>query len=149
MKKTLDAVSSLLSSVFYDIIKVEERFFKNSKFKDVSMKEVRIIETIGLSSRKSMSVIAKKISITVGTLTVSINNLEKKGYVKRQKCTQDKRVVTIQLTEKGKALFKTHQKFREKIMKEVILQLSKQEAEIFNGALNRVSKILNEQYVNV
>lgn len=143
MKKTLDAVNSLLSSVFYDVIKLEEKFLKKSKFKDISIKEVRTIESIGLNGIKSMSAIAKKLRITVGTLTVSINNLLKKGYVIKEKSVQDKRVVTIRLTEKGKALFKAHQKFREKIMKEVILDLTKQEAEIFNGALNRVSIILN------
>ncbi|MDE6357070.1 MAG: transcriptional regulator [Eubacteriales bacterium] len=104
---------------------------------------MRTIESIGLNGIKSMSIIAKKLSITVGTLTVSINNLLKKGYVIKEKSTQDKRVVTIRLTEKGKALFKAHQRFKEKIMKEVILDLTKQEAEIFNGALNRVSRILN------
>ncbi|MDE6182346.1 MAG: MarR family transcriptional regulator [Eubacteriales bacterium] len=143
MKNTLDAINSLLSSVFYDIIKLEEKFLKKSKFKDISIKEVRTIESIGLSGIKSMSTIAKKLSITVGTLTVSINNLLKKGYVIKEKSTQDKRVVIIRLTEKGKALFKAHQKFKEKIMKEVILDLTKQEAEIFNGALSRVSIILN------
>lgn len=143
MRKTLDAVNSLLSSVFYDVIKLEEKFLKKSKFKDISIKEVRTIESIGLNGIKSMSAIAKKLRITVGTLTVSINNLLKKGYVIKEKSVQDKRVVTIRLTEKGKALFKAHQKFREKIMKEVILDLTKQEAEIFNGALNRVSIILN------
>lgn len=143
MQKTLDAINNLLSSVFYDIIKLEEKFLKKSKFKDISIKEVRTIESIGLNGIKSMSIIAKKLSITVGTLTVSINNLLKKGYVIKEKSTQDKRVVTIRLTEKGKALFKAHQRFKEKIMKEVILDLTKQEAEIFNGALNRVSRILN------
>lgn len=143
MQKTLDAINSLLSSVFYDIIKLEEKFLKKSKFKDISIKEVRTIESIGLNGIKSMSIIAKKLSITVGTLTVSINNLLKKGYVIKEKSTHDKRVVTIRLTEKGKALFKAHQRFKEKIMKEVILNLTKQEAEIFNGALNRVSRILN------
>lgn len=148
MKKTLDAVNSLFSSVFYDIIKLEEKFFKKSRFKDISIKEVRTIEAIGLNDIKSMTTVAKKLNITVGTLTVSISNLQKKGYVIKEKSTKDKRVVTIKLTEKGKALFKAHQKFREKIMQEIILELTKQEAEIFNGTLNRVSKILNEQFVN-
>lgn len=149
MKKTLDAVNDLLSSVFYDIMKLEENFLKKSKFKDISAKEARTIEAIGTTSLKSMGAISRKLDITLGTLTVSITNLEKKGYVKREKSLNDKRVVTVSLTTKGKRLFKMHQDFREKIMKAIILDLTKQEKEIFNGALNRVSEILKRQYMNI
>lgn len=143
--KKVDAFNSLLSSVFYDMIKVEENFLKKTNFKDISIKELRTIDAIGFNKAKKMSYIAKKLQITIGTLTVSINNLEKKDYVKREKSTQDKRIVTIQLTEKGKKLFKTHQNFKEKIMKQVILSLTQQEKEIFNGALNRFKLILNQE----
>lgn len=145
MAKTIDAINSLLSSVFNDIIKLEEKFLKKTKFNDISIKELRTIDAIGLNRTRTMSYIAKKIDITLGTLTVSINNLEKKGYVKREKSEKDKRIVTINLTEKGKSVFKTHQKFKENIMQQVIISLSQQEKEIFNGALNRFKLILNEE----
>ena len=145
MTKTIDAINSLLSGVFYDIIKLEENFLKKTKFKDISIKELRTIDAIGLNKNRIMSYIAKKLDITVGTLTVSINNLEKKEYVKRKRSEKDKRIVTINLTEKGEALFKTHKKFKEKIMKQVILSLSQQEKEIFNGALNRFKLILDKE----
>ena len=102
MKKTLNTISGLISSVFYDIIKLEENFLKNNKYKDVSSKEVRTIEAIGINRPKSMGSIAKSLDITLGTLTVSITNLEKKGYVRREKSLNDKRVVNVMLTEKGK-----------------------------------------------
>ncbi|WP_250278320.1 MarR family winged helix-turn-helix transcriptional regulator [[Clostridium] colinum] len=149
MKKTLDTISGLISSVFYDIIKLEESFLKNHKYKDVSSKEVRTIEAIGINKTKNMGYIAKTLDITVGTLTVSITNLEKKGYVIREKCINDKRVVNVILTEKGKKLFKLHKKFKENIMKTIVIDLSNQEREIFNGALNRVSQILHKQYINI
>lgn len=148
MKKTLDTISGLISSVFYDIIKLEENFLKNNKYKDVSSKEVRTIEAIGISRPKNMGSIAKSLDITLGTLTVSITNLEKKGYVRREKSLNDKRVVNVALTEKGKKLFRLHQNFKENIMKSIVIDLTNQEKEIFNGALNRVSQILHKQYIN-
>ncbi len=148
MKKTLNTISGLISSVFYDIIKLEENFLKNNKYKDVSSKEVRTIEAIGINRPKSMGSIAKSLDITLGTLTVSITNLEKKGYVRREKSLNDKRVVNVMLTEKGKKLFRLHKKFKQNIMKSIIIDLTNQEKEIFNGALNRVSQILHKQYIN-
>ncbi len=148
MKKTLDTISGLISSVFYDIIKLEENFLKNNKYKDVSSKEIRTIEAIGINRPKSMGSIAKNLDITLGTLTVSITNLEKKGYVRREKSLNDKRVVNVMLTEKGKKLFRLHKKFKQNIMKSIVIDLTNQEKEIFNGALNRVSQILHKQYIN-
>lgn len=149
MKKPLDTISGLISSVFYDIIKLEEAFLKNNKYKDVSSKEIRTIEAISTSKTKNMGSIAKNLDITLGTLTVSITNLEKKGYVRREKCLNDKRVVNVTLTEKGKKLFRLHKKFKENIMKSIVIDLSNQEKEIFNGALNRVSQILHKQCINI
>lgn len=148
MKKTLDTISGLISSVFYDIIKLEENFLKNNKYKDVSSKEIRTIEAIGINRPKSMGSIAKNLDITLGTLTVAITNLEKKGYVRREKSLNDKRVVNVMLTEKGKKLFRLHKRFKQNIMKSIVIDLTNQEKEIFNGALNRVSQILHKQYIN-
>lgn len=149
MIKTLDTISGLISSVFYDIIKLEEAFLKDNKYKDVSSKEIRTIEAIGTNKIKTMGAIAKNLDITLGTLTVSITNLEKKGYVRREKCLSDKRVVNVFLTEKGKKLFKLHRKFKENIMRSIVIDLSHQEKEIFNGALARVSQILHKQCINI
>lgn len=149
MKKTLDTIGGLISSVFYDIIKLEEAFLKDNKYKDISSKEIRTIEAIGKSTTKNMGSIAKSLDITVGTLTVSITNLEKKGYVRREKSLNDKRVVNVNLTEKGKKLFRLHKKFKENIMKSIIIDLSNQEKEIFNGTLKRVSQMLHKQCINI
>ncbi|WP_317366595.1 transcriptional regulator [uncultured Tyzzerella sp.] len=149
MKKTLDTISGLMSSVFNDIIKLEEVFLKNNKYKDVSSREVRTIEAIGTSKTKTMGSVAKNLDITLGTLTVSVTNLEKKGYVIREKSLNDKRVVNVSLTEKGKKLFRLHKKFKENIMKSIVIELSNQEKEIFNGALTRVSQTLHKQCINI
>lgn len=149
MKTPLDTIGRLISSVFYDIIKLEESFLKDNKYKDVSSKEIRTIEEIGLTKGKNMGSIAKNLDITLGTLTVSITNLEKKGYVRREKCLNDKRVVNVLLTEKGKKLFRLHKKFKENMMKSIVIELTNQEKEIFNGALSRVSQILHKQCINI
>lgn len=147
--KSLDTINKLMSSVFYDIMKLEEKFLKNNKYKDISTKDVRTIEVIGSSKKNNMGAIAKKLDVTFGTLTVAINNLEKKGYVSREKALTDKRVVNVILTDKGKKLFRLHKKFKQNITKAIFIELSTQEKEIFNGALNRVSEILHRQDIKI
>lgn len=48
--------------------------------------------------------IAKKILKSTGNITLVIDNLEKQGLVKRERTSEDRRYLTVILTEKGKAL---------------------------------------------
>ena len=49
-----------------------------------------------------MSAVAKSLSVTVGTLTIAMNHLVKKGYVERRRSEEDRRVVLVSLSEKEK-----------------------------------------------
>ena len=77
------AVNHILVSLFNDIMDVEEREIISDEFKDISSNDMHIIEVIGQEEPKNMSAIASKMKVTVGTLTIAINNLVKKGYVVR------------------------------------------------------------------
>ena len=102
MDKTLAVINTLLVDTFNNILTIEQKALKKENFFDVSVAEVHTIEAIGMYESKSMSEVAKSLCITVGTLTVAVNNLVKKGYVERFRCETDRRVVKIRLTKKGK-----------------------------------------------
>ena len=55
-----------------------------------------------------MSAVARALSVTVGTLTISVNSLVKKGYVIRQRSSEDRRVVLISLSARGRDVFTHH-----------------------------------------
>ena len=94
-------VNHILVNLFHDIIEVEDKALIIEEFKDISMNDMHIIEAIGMDVPKNMSTIAKDVGVTVGTLTIAINNLVKKGYVVRQRGEQDRRVV-FQTCARGK-----------------------------------------------
>ena len=54
----------------------------------------------------SLSDIAQKILTTGGNLTMVVGNLEKLGLAHRQKCPEDRRLLIVVLTSKGKALIR-------------------------------------------
>ncbi|MFI3229962.1 MAG: MarR family transcriptional regulator [bacterium] len=147
--KTLHKMNILMLEVLNDIVKLEEVFLKKNKFNDISIKELRTIEAINTSTIRNMGNIAKKLGITVGTLTVCITNLEKKGYVRREKSLKDRRIVNIKLTEKSKIMLKSHRKFREDIMIDVLINLTNQEKEVLSNSLNSLREVLNVRYSNI
>ena len=94
-----EVINDVLVNLFNEILRLEEEAIITDKYKDISNNDMHIIEAIGLDEQRSMSSVAKDLSVTVGTLTIAINNLVKKAYVKRVRSEKDCRVVLIALTE--------------------------------------------------
>ena len=92
-------------------MKIEEESLIKDEFKDISMNDMHIIEAVGDGEPKNMSSIARIVGVTVGTLTIAMNNLVKKGYVIRTRSEKDRRVVLISLADKGKKAFRRHEEF--------------------------------------
>ena len=97
-----ETINDILVNLFNEILKLEEEAIITEEFKDITNNDMHIIEAIGLSGENTMSVVAKKLGITAGSLTTSINSLVNKKYVVRKRSETDRRVVFIGLTEKGK-----------------------------------------------
>ena len=96
---------------------------------------MHIIEAIGEREPKNMSSVAKIMSVTVGTLTIAINSLVKKGYVHRERSEEDRRVVLISLTEKGKKANAHHMKFHDGMIQAVLKDLNEEQQEVLVKAL--------------
>jgi DNA-binding MarR family transcriptional regulator len=142
MDNTLNTLNKLISEAFNDLGRVELNALRESGFDDVSVNEAHTVDAIGQYVPKNMSDVAGKLEITMGTLTVSINHLVKKGYVQRKKSETDKRMVMLTLTEKGKALYKAHQRFHLELVKSLIVDLSEYEADMFIEALSSLNGFL-------
>ncbi len=102
------------------------------------------IEAIGMYKKKTSSEVAKELSITVGTLTVAINNLVKKGYVERLRSEDDRRVVKLGLTKKGKLLFRVHQHFHREMVKNILKGMEQEEEQALLRALKNLHDFLQE-----
>ncbi|EGO2736433.1 winged helix-turn-helix transcriptional regulator [Enterococcus faecalis] len=144
MEPNLETVNDYLVSVFNDILTIEESELKKSKFNDLSITEMHTIEAIGMYKKKTSSEVAKELSITVGTLTVAINNLVKKGYVERLRSEDDRRVVKLGLTKKGKLLFRVHQHFHREMVKNILKGMEQEEEQALLRALKNLHDFLQE-----
>jgi len=95
----------ILVKLFNDILDYEESVLRASEFKDLTNNDIHVIRAIGMNEKKNMSMIAKELAVTIGTLTISINSLVRKGYVIKERSEKDKRVVFVNLSSKGEAAF--------------------------------------------
>lgn len=139
-----ETVNHILVKLFKDILDIEERALITSEYKDVSVKDMHIMEAIGIQESQNMSAVAKKVSVTVGTLTIAINHLVKKGYVERVRSEEDRRVVLVSLSEKGERAYLHHKAFHEKMVMSVLGDLNQKETEDLTKALKKLQEFFEE-----
>lgn len=109
-----------------------EKPHKYAEEDSLYMREVHFVVEVGSMGAPTMSEVANRLNVTQGAVTQMATRLEKKGYVIRQKDTEDKRVTTISLTEKGKILCEEHIAYDQKeyaAVSEMLKEFSDEELE--------------------
>jgi DNA-binding MarR family transcriptional regulator len=141
--KTDRALNEILVKLFNNVLDSEEKAVITEEFKDITNNDMHIIEAIGIAEPRKMSDIAKRLSVTVGTLTTNMNSLEKKAYIIRQRSDTDKRVVLVTLTDKGKKAFFHHRDFHKKMIKAIVGGLTEEEMKVMIKCLTNLNDFLN------
>lgn len=131
-----ESINRVLVHLFNDIWELEEKAVITEKFKDLTNNDMHIIEAVGLGEGNNMSAIARKLNITVGSLTTSMNSLVNKKYAVRHRSEEDRRVVYIRLTPKGEEAYRHHEEFHKKMVESVINSLDEEEIPVLTKALD-------------
>lgn len=138
-------VNDLMLDIFDKILVTEEKALSKGYFKDLSVAEMHTLESIGLYDSKTMSETAADLGVTTGTLTVAVDRLVRKGYVKRQRDEHDRRVVRVQLTRQGKLAYRMHHKFHTLLVDRLVEPLDEAQRKLFLSTLQSISDFVNEQ----
>lgn len=149
MSHSIDQINHYLVSIFNEVLDIEEDALRGSEFSDISISEMHTIEAIGLHSYHTSSEVAKKLTITAGTLSVAIRSLVNKGYVVRQRMEDDRRVIKLGLTKKGKLVYRLHNKFHREMVKRTIEGMEEDEVEVLLKGLKNLHSFLFELVENI
>lgn len=145
MENNKEIINELLVDVFNQILAIEQTELKNMGIK-LSMNEVHVIEAVYKSEHKGMSSIAKILRITLGSLTISVDNLVRKGYLVRQYDPNDRRKVLLALTESGNEVMDTHSKFHHDMLENLFLDTSIDEDLTLIKTLNNLKSYFKAKY---
>lgn len=132
-------LNEMLVNLFNHVMDVEGDAVITEEYKDITNNDMHIIEAVGIAEPRNMSDIAGRLKVTVGTLTTNMNGLEKKGYILRQRSTEDKRVVLVTLTERGKKAFYHHRDFHKNMIKAVVVGLDDSEKRLLYRCLIKLN----------
>jgi Transcriptional regulators len=146
MYKSTLMINELLVQLFNDVLQIEEQSLKSGVLSELSITEVHTIEAIGMYTERTMSEVAQKLKITVSTLTTAVNKLIKKGYVERKRIEEDRRVVLVKLTKKGKLAYRIHEKFHREMVNTAIDGLNLEEEDLLISSLNKINEFFKDKY---
>lgn len=138
-------LNEMLVNLFNHVMDVESQAVITEEFKDITNNDMHIIEAVGIAEPRNMSDIAKRLGVTVGTLTVNMNGLEKKNYIVRERSEKDKRVVYITLTERGKKAFFHHRDFHKNMIKSVVAGLDDDEKRLLYRCLVKLDRFFSTE----
>ena len=141
-----ETLNELLVNLFRSINTIEEQAMRTEEYKDVTTNDMHVIEAIGTGAPKNMTTVARILSVTTGTLTISANSLVKKGYVQRFRCETDKRVVRVGLTKKGRLLYRLHAQFHINVIKKCTDNLDNDEILTLYKALEKLDRFIKGEY---
>ncbi len=127
-------LNEFLVKVFHEILRIEENCLRTGEFKNLSIREMHVIEAVCAAEQQGTNNragdIAQAQGISAGTLTTAVTYLEKKGCIERRPDPGDKRIVRLYATEKGRRANEAHQRFHQKMVADVLTALSSDETDV-------------------
>lgn len=140
-----EVINELLVEVFNHILSIEGQALKARGVK-LSMNEIHVLEAITKTKEPTMTHLAQRLRVTVGTLTTAMNRLVEKGYCTRYREEEDKRKVLIALTKKAEDALVVHDAFHDEMIDSVIKDMNLEEDVALLQSLKNISEYFKNKY---
>jgi DNA-binding MarR family transcriptional regulator len=111
---------------------------------DFGISQLKALAAFHEYQEYTMGELSKNASVTMPSMTEMIDGLERDGIVERWRDSEDRRVVKVHLTEKGKEMRRKFMMRRRNEFKNIFGKLSKEERDDLVNALEKVSTILHK-----
>lgn len=132
-------VMGLVNDLFNTAMEVQELYLRNGPYQDLSLSEMHVLEAVSLEDKATMTNVAKRLMVTVGTLTTSVTRIVEKGYLVREKSLKDRRVCLLKLTEEGQKALNVHNEFHQQLEKMILKPFRNDD---YDWVIDRLQEVL-------
>jgi MarR family transcriptional regulator, multiple antibiotic resistance protein MarR len=105
---------------------------------EVSSAQFIILAQLAVGGRKSASELCKGMSYDAGAMTRMVDRLEDKGLLTRKRCPDDRRLVYLELTQKGDAAYRRMRAISLRVQNRFLHGFTHAEARELEGYLIRM-----------
>lgn len=120
--------SEAIMSLFYEVVKLDRKFSAENFKKSLNGQYMCLLLLEGREGL-SQKELGNLLRIQPATVSEFITKLERKGFVKRSRSPEDKRVCRIFLTKEGEEAAVRARKGRERVHAKILRDLSEEEKE--------------------
>src|SRR5262245_56043624 len=121
-----DLVAEILSQ-----FRLVDEASANGPHVELSIQDLRVVEHLGDTGPRIMRELAEHLRLAVSSVTSVVDNLENKGLVQRQRSEKDRRIVRVELTTAGTAIYHAAVKEKLQLLRGMLAALTDDEQEIF------------------
>lgn len=122
----LSELVALLSKAERGYTKMLNRSFQNAGY-DISREQYELLQVLWAKDNVNQQTISKHLQKDKYNVTKLLNTLQKRGYVQRKMCKEDKRNNFVVLTEKGVDSRHVLEQIEEQVHTDMSFTLSSQE----------------------
>jgi len=143
----MDSLKETITS-FYDLFeKILEESSDQADFSDLTHQQLQYMKVLVKMDNPTLSELAKELSLTKPTVTVLVNKLAEKGYIKRVQSDVDRRVMHLDLDSKGAKITALRELAYEQLTEKIRSGLNYTETVILRELLKKVVSLpaLNQE----
>ncbi|WP_052465263.1 MarR family winged helix-turn-helix transcriptional regulator [Thermotoga profunda] len=131
----------IMKSIFDLVLTFSRMLNFNNEIENLRAIELYVLLYVAQRGSQKMSELAQAFSMTKSNITFLVDSLEQKGFVMRSRSNEDRRVVMIELTQKGQQIYKQILSDFSKLIDKVTSQIPSQDLAVMADGFERLSKL--------
>jgi DNA-binding MarR family transcriptional regulator len=132
-------IANALKNLSYELISFREKILKEQDISFINWIMLAYIERRGPQKATDLS---RRLGLTKSTITHMVDTMEKKDMVKREYDPNDRRTISIYLSNKGKNMFLKQEKFN-KILNSVYKNYDTAHIKIFTNMIQLLTDTIH------
>jgi len=133
LKETITFLSDLIENILEETLDV-------SDFSDLTWQQLHYLKVLVKMKNPTLTELAKELNLTKPTVTVLVDKLTEKGYIRRVKSDDDRRVMHLHIDKKGAKVNALREIAHEKMAEKIKSGLSLTETAILTELLKKIVK---------
>lgn len=140
----IEKFSKLIDQIGDWLYKAELGEMQKGNLAELTYSELHALKAVGEIDDAKLFEIADKTGVSRPSMSATIDKLEKKGFVFRDKDLTDRRAIIIRMTDKGQVANKEHEELHHRVAQKLLGNMNRSQQELlvksFENILNKSLK---------
>lgn len=136
LKKFSKEVASILPTIHVELVKRQPEFM----LRKITLPQMVIINILSARPGCKMGDLSKILGVTKGAVTGLTDRLMRSGLLRRARSKEDRRIVNVELTSKGKSYARRLNEFKLKVVSSLFSNISADERAQYLAILRKLQR---------